>query len=648
MEERRSSHDRTIVPLRASLIALGLILLIFLAYEIMDSTRLLGADVRVRHFVQTLLGVGASVVLAVVLGWHILRTGPSIFPSEPVDGGDLGEGNGGIRDRALHFSMWFIVMRQIAYTVATILIVIVVKVLRLLPDETFLPLALLVVCIIVSNIFFILCLRRGWFTRHLLELQSVTDISILTAMLHYSGGIENPLSFVYIFHIIIGGVLLDRRRCYAVVGISMFLFSVLALAEMEGFIEHYALLLFPHGGEGSEELCAAHRTSYVVSLVLMQMLLMSLSAYFTTTIMDRLRWGEKRALADRQRLEYVVEATGAGLAVLDKDLHPVWLNERMQKWLDGHDMSEGSAFVPPGGGNGAEMKTLSDGKVRVVERRLDDGKGGKRFFQVTIAPLTDDAGRVFQLVELTQDITQRKTVEAEMMYSARMAALGFMAAGIAHEVGNPLASISARLRLLEDDKDETFLDESHRLIQGQIGRIERIVRGISQFARSPRDEWAACDINSIISELIKVLKLHKFAKHCEIRFLPHGEIPTIMGVRDQLAQVFLNLGINALQAMPHGGTVTVTASTDGDDVRIGFADTGEGMPEDVRSQIFTPFFTTKIDGLGLGLSVVHNIVSAHGGRIDVDSTHGSETVLTVVLPIRIPGDEINIVHEVEL
>jgi len=209
-----------------------------------------------------------------------------------------------------------------------------------------------------------------------------------------------------------------------------------------------------------------------------------------------------------------------------------------------------------------------------------------------------------------------------------------MAAGVAHEVGNPLASISTRLRLLEEVHDEDFLKESIGLLQEQISRIARIVHGVSHFARPAPHEWSLCQINTIVAEALNVLRLHRLAKSCEIHSDLAEPVPDTLGLRDQLLHVFLNLGLNSLEAMPRGGTLTVRTWADGLDIRIVFSDTGEGMSEDTRSKVFNSFFSTKGSGMGLGLAIVHNIVHAHGGKIEVESQlgHGSSFVLS--FPIR--------------
>ena len=546
-------------------------------------------------------------------------------------------------ERFLEFQKWFLNMRWIACVVAADLIIVTVVVLKYLDAETLKPLLALVGCIAAANIAYSVCLRKGWYVHRLAEVGIYIDLAILTLMLHFSGGIENPLSFVYVFHVIIAGILLSRPKCFTVVVVASVLYAAMASAEMDGLVRHYTLAFFPHPHvEGDELFHAAHQPLFVGSLVGLHVMLMSFTAYFTTTIMTRLHQEENRAVAARQRLDRVVQAAGAGLAVLDKGLRVVWLNDQMRHWSSvsgaGTSDSVGRVETWVGGEDGPAVQSFRDGKTHVEERQVVDAAGGKRFFEITVAPLVDDNGDVYQVVALAQEITRRKIVEAEMMHSAKMASLGLISAGLAHEIGNPLASISTRLRLLEDEHDELFLKDSIRLLQGQIIRIDRIVHGVSQFAKPVGHEWTMCNVSAIVAETVEVLRLHNVAKSCRIDKELDETIPKTMGARDQLIQVFMNLGLNALETVPKGGALTVRTYRSRGGIRIEFADTGEGMDEQTRSRLFMPFFSTKDDGLGLGLYIAQNLVHAHGGQIEVESSPGSGSVFTVVLPIRPPGE----------
>ena len=536
----------------------------------------------------------------------------------------------------VRLNRWFIGMRWLACIVSAAFINVTARILEQVDKQTFWPPAMLVVCLVVTNVVFTTMLKQRWLLAYLREIQIGFDLLILTAMLHYSGGIENPLSFAYLFHIIIGGILFPRRECYIFVGIASVLFCSMALAH------HYTLRVIPDiEANDYGVLRAGHKPLQVLSLVLLQVVFMAVIAFFTTNVMERLRAEEARALADRQRLEHVLQATGAGLLILDEDLRPVWLNDRLRAWLDmGEDDAERESDRLEewtGGEAGLAARSLRDGEVRVTERQVPHSDSS-RFFQVTVAPLTDSDGRVYQVAELAQDVTERKAAEAEMAHGGKMAMLGVMAASIAHEVGNPLASISTRLRLLEEQHDPAFLTESLALLQNQIDRISRVVRGVSLFARPGKREWVPCDVNTTVAEALNVVRLHRLAKRCEIHADLAESLPSTLGIKDQLMHVLLNLGLNALEAMPNGGALTVGTHTDGEHIRIVFTDTGEGMTEEVRSKVFNAFFSTKDEGMGLGLSIAQNIAHAHRGRIETESQPGQGTSFTVWLPILTPAD----------
>jgi len=627
------------VPWGVFSIAASVIAVIFLAYEVVERLWLSEVHTNVLHMLHIIRGVGASSLVGFLVGWYILRKGGSLFPSK-TGGLDSTQSTESVpKERLIHFVSWFIKMRWLACIVAITLMAVTIHILEFLEKDVFGPLLISILLLAVSNIIYVLLLRRRALIKYLREMQIVSDLFILTIMLHYSGGIENPLFLVYVFHVIISGILLNRRKCYAVVGVAVSFFGLMAFLELFNVIDHYTLAIFPHEVQGEEDAHAAHQLLYVSSVVGLQFILMSLAAYFTTTIMGQLRSEETHARRVGQRLQRVLQASGAGFAILDRRLRSLWLNRQIREWLclpgKHHDQVSRVLAEWIGGEKGPARRTFNDGCIRVLERHRIDSDGHKRFFQVTVSPLLDDEGHVFQVVELTQDITQQKLLEAEMMHSAKMAALGVMAAGVAHEVGNPLASISTRLSLLKESHEEGFLHESIRLLENEISRIGRILRGVSQLARPGQVAWNTCRINSIVAETLTVLGFDPRAKACRIESHLGRPAPHTIGSRDELFQVFLNLGLNAFEKMEQGGTLTVNTRVVEGEIKVSFADTGEGMSKEVLSKIFTPFFSTKKQGLGLGLYMAHNIIHAHGGEIDVQSKLGAGTVMTVILPVRV-------------
>jgi signal transduction histidine kinase len=235
-----------------------------------------------------------------------------------------------------------------------------------------------------------------------------------------------------------------------------------------------------------------------------------------------------------------------------------------------------------------------------------------------------------------EDITQRKALETEALHASRLSVLGQLAAGVAHEIGNPLSSLHARLQLMKRRDDPEFARESLITLQTQIDRIGRIVRGVSNLARKPADTWAVVDLNGVIDEATTLLRFDKRAKNIVFRSILADGLPRVRCVREQLLQVFINLLLNAVEAMPDGGAVEISSSERDGAVVVTIVDSGHGFEESVRSRLFEPFFSTKPEGTGLGLSICHSLVHAHGGSIVADSEVNRGSRFTVMLPACLP------------
>ncbi len=544
------------------------------------------------------------------------------------------------QDSYEQLNLWFIRLRWIAALVALVLVYLAIFYYRYLVSSTFPYLLGLIILLILSNVLYLYFLKRRIFYESLREIQIAVDLIFLTLMLHYSGGLENPLSFLYVFHIILSGILLEKRKCYYVVGYSFLLYSGMALAELYHVIPHYTLDIFPHTGEMKHVIHTAHYPLYVWSMIILQFFIMSLTAYFITNIMEQLRREERHTREERQKLDQVLYSTGAGLVIFDEHLEPIWYNEPVMSWFGGQ-AANGEVLRQQlkrlvGGADGEAAKTFQDGQHRVFEREQVNENGEQRFYQFTLAPLKDQQGRIYQVVALIQDITDKKILEAEMIHAAKMVTLGTMSAGIAHEVGNPLASVSTRLHLMSQNPSPEFMQQSIALLQKEIARIERIVRGISQFGRPSKEERSPCDVNQVLAETIELLKYHKLAKYCNIEHDFDPNLPATVAVRDQLKQVFLNIGLNALEAMDGKGTLTIRSEHEKGTIKIHFIDTGKGMDEATARKIFQPFFTTKENGSGLGLFIIHQIIQAHGGEIAFSSEPQKGSHFVVSLPVRIP------------
>jgi signal transduction histidine kinase len=234
-----------------------------------------------------------------------------------------------------------------------------------------------------------------------------------------------------------------------------------------------------------------------------------------------------------------------------------------------------------------------------------------------------------------------KKLEQQVLHSEKLAALGRLAAGVAHEIGNPLTSISTFAQLLREMATDEFTQSSLDIINNHIQRITEIVRRMSTFSRADSLNIKFVQLNDVVNSTLDLMRFDKRMKSTiEIGVSLDPGLPKTMIDEGQMSQVFINIILNALDAMPDGGKLTITTRHEKvyqgrDDILIGFADTGVGISKDSLEKIFDPFYTTKEvgKGTGLGLSVSYNIVRRFKGDIKVESELGKGTVFTIILPV---------------
>ncbi|MDQ3697005.1 MAG: ATP-binding protein [Gemmatimonadota bacterium] len=275
-------------------------------------------------------------------------------------------------------------------------------------------------------------------------------------------------------------------------------------------------------------------------------------------------------------------------------------------------------------------KARSGSPVRFEALFLHDGAARTVSLAARLLPEADPP----TVLCVGRDMTVEREMRARLAETERLAAVGELVAGVAHEVNNPLSTISAFAQLLLRD---SALGAEHResvdVIRGETLRASQVVKDLLTFARRSESRRLALDLNDIVERAVRVSGYELSAKHIEVAAALAPELPSVFGDPRQLQQVVLNLVANAIQAMSPqgGGTLRVTTRVDGDRVLLEVADTGPGVPEHARAHIFEPFFTTKQDGTGLGLSVSYGIVTAHGGTITVARTGPDGTAMRVSL-----------------
>ena len=385
---------------------------------------------------------------------------------------------------------------------------------------------------------------------------------------------------------------------------------------------------------------------------------------------------EREIEIQKDYLENIIENTKTNLMVIDKDLMVRTVNTSQAKTLErSKEDIVGKKFFS------LFPNTLASYKGIQFEAILQKALAGRSFemkdypimglqasplyLTMNVSPLLID-GKSPGILIASNNVTKRvkleealkrytveledkvdigtataKKLEQQIMHSEKLAALGRLAAGVAHEIGNPLTSISTFAQLLREMAKDEFAKSSLDIMNNQIQRITDIVRRMSIFSRADSLNIKYMQLNDVLNSTLDLMRLDKRMKSTiEIVVSLDAELPQTMIDEGQIAQVFINIILNAFDAMPEGGRLTVTTRKDYDDqgresVMIEFADTGLGIPEKELQKIFDPFYTTKEEGIGtgLGLSLSYNIVKRFKGDIKVESEVKRGTIFTVILPV---------------
>ncbi|MBI2462566.1 MAG: HAMP domain-containing protein [Candidatus Rokubacteria bacterium] len=290
--------------------------------------------------------------------------------------------------------------------------------------------------------------------------------------------------------------------------------------------------------------------------------------------------------------------------------------------------------------SGDEVGQLSQA-FNLMAERLEIHEAERASFQAELERQVKERTR-----ELEETAARLRATQAELLRSERIAVTGQIAAGVTHEVRTPLNSLAINVQLLRRELSRGASLAPRReilntlaTVEYEITRINRALEEFVNFARRPAPCFEPVEVGVLLQEVLELLGPQAAEAGVRVE-TPRGvSMAPVRGDRDQLREVFLNLGQNALQAMPNGGVLGVEVSQDGEGMEIAVTDTGPGVPEAERERIFLPFVSTKADGLGLGLAIVRRIVEEHGGSVSCQNRPGRGAVFTVRLPAAGPGRE---------
>jgi signal transduction histidine kinase len=292
-------------------------------------------------------------------------------------------------------------------------------------------------------------------------------------------------------------------------------------------------------------------------------------------------------------------------------------------------------------------KEITSGNVWVGEIENKRRNGEPFFTHLLISPIIDAKGEIIGFFGVHRDITQQRNLEQQLIQAQKMESIGLLAAGLAHEVGNPLTSISSLVQLLQRESKDRFTLDKLELIKSQISRISRIIRDLVDFSRRSSYEVQLTDVNKRLQEAVEIVRVGKKAKEMSFRASLAEGLPPLPLVPDQVEQVFINMLINAVDAIHEDaassepgkkrrGEIIVTSVLRDQEVVITIGDNGKGIAEKDIAKIFEAFYTTKKvgEGTGLGLWVSYGIIKSFQGTITVRSREGEGTTFTITLPMK--------------
>jgi PAS domain S-box-containing protein len=365
---------------------------------------------------------------------------------------------------------------------------------------------------------------------------------------------------------------------------------------------------------------------------------------------SKLQQAEAESRRERDRLDLILENVGHPVAVCDVSGNYILLNRKAELLFQENETFSARAAAAVRT-NAVKLTSFISGLAsfaetgRQAEIELIDPETGRSLpMEITAREVLDLAGQVTAVVSVLHDLTEireleRRRVEQQLFESEKLAAVGRLAASIAHEVNNPLEAIKNALYLMQPESVE---DKNHRFLEiarKETERVSHIIRQMLGFARQPGEvDWV--DVNQLLEETLVLLE--KKLKQSKIRVTRKFDeaLPKIRARSDQLRQVFLNLIINAQQAIQSDGEIGVSTSVYEQALQpsivVHMSDTGVGISEDDQARIFEPFFSTGKKGTGLGLWVTQDIVRQHGGRIEVNSEVGKGTTFGIILQLESP------------
>jgi two-component system NtrC family sensor kinase len=352
---------------------------------------------------------------------------------------------------------------------------------------------------------------------------------------------------------------------------------------------------------------------------------------------------QSREIEEHRRFtSLVIDSLPVGLYVVDRSYRIQAWNRKRETGTQGlrrddvvgRPVFEVLTRQPPDQLKAEFDRVFQTGEIQQSEQEVTLG-GERRWFRLSKIPMRLEGDLITHVITIGEDVTGWHGMQKQIMQTEKLAAIGQLAAGIMHEINNPLATISACVAAIQGDPGSPP-DEYLEIIDREVARCSRITDGLLDFSRpKATTRKGPVGLNELVEESLSLLRHHRRFKRLEVVRDLDPDSPRTIGDSEQLLQVLMALMLNAVDAMEQGaGQLTVRSARTGEGIMLEVTDTGVGIPGAELSKIFEPFYTTKSPGrgTGLGLSICYGIVTGHGGRIEVDSIPGRGSTFRVLLP----------------
>ncbi|NCO83138.1 MAG: hypothetical protein COW90_05115 [Nitrospirae bacterium CG22_combo_CG10-13_8_21_14_all_44_11] len=460
--------------------------------------------------------------------------------------------------------------------------------------------------------------------------QIFMDVAAINVLIYLTGGIESWFSFIMLLTVMSANAVLNRKAGYVIATFSSILYGVMI------DLQYYKLLPIKYDPALNEKDFLYNIFVHIAAFYMMAFLSGYLSSRLEKTTRDLEQTDsdlKELSLFNRELIENIP----SGIFTTGIDGRILIFNKAAED-ITGITREKASNLkitaifpfinppIPP-------LPKGGEGGLERIEGVIGQQTGDGRIINLTISPRVDVTGVKIGFIGIFQDITRLKKMEMDIKHKEKWAAIGELSANIAHEIRNPLASLKGAIEMLREDR--AAKEQKERLTEIALKEMDRLNGIITDFLMysTPRAaEFTALDLNLVLDDTLELLKNTASARK-DISITKDFAGPLFVNAdRQKMQQVFLNLGMNALEAMPDGGELSVSTKRSSRSFEVVFKDTGIGISQKNLEKIFYPFFTTKDEGTGLGLAIAYRIIEEHKGKINVISNLGEGAAFKVIIP----------------